>query len=224
MTTRVEIAAIVIVLIGVGCGRSVAATAPSRGTTASTSTPGVKPKPVPLVLETGSPPRPPSVALVVHSGPHDVVVRGRPLVPGDWTTGAGVARETVGHAVPWPPMTTIDGGDNPSIAFGTPFVPDFVVVRAYTNIEKGSLVPIGLPVATFGCNRFTAPRCTVETTKTGIRILGVDQTIYSGTYLMIYCEWHLPTKKPGSGYYAPGSLPASWLLRVQHTRAVATSP
>jgi hypothetical protein len=224
MATRASIAAIVIVLVGVGCGRSVTTTSPTSHTTASTTMPGVDPKPAPLVLETGSPPRPPAVALVVHAGTHDVVVRGRPLVPDGWTTGASVARETVRHAVPWPDMTTIDGGDNPSIAFGTPFVPDFVVVRAYTSIEKGSLVPVGLPVATFGCNRFTAPRCTVETTKSGIRILGLDQTIYSGTYLMVYCEWHLPTKKPGSGYYAPGSLPASWLLRVGHRRAGATSP
>jgi hypothetical protein len=232
MATRVRVAAVVIVtivaivFIGVasGCGRTVATTSPARRASAKASTPTVEPEPVPLVLETGAPPRPPSVSFVVHTGTHDVVVRAKPLVPDDWTTDASVARQSVGQAVPWPDTTTIDGGDNPSIAFGTPFVPDFVVVRAYTNIEKRSLVPVGLPVATFGCNRFTAPRCTVETTKSGIRILGLDQTIYSGTYLMVYCEWHLPTKKPDGGYYAPGSLPASWLLRVEHTRAVATSP
>jgi hypothetical protein len=222
MATRAHIAAaaLAVVAVAAGCGTP-AATTPARRVSPIPSTTGVSPTPVPLVRETGAPPRPPSVAFVVPSGAHDVVVPGKPLVNREWTTDATVAHQGVGRAVPWPIIKTIDGGDNPAIAFATPYVPDFVVVRSYASIDNVDLVPVGMPITTFGCNRFTAPRCTVETTKSGIRIHGLDQTVYAGTYIVVYCEWHLPTKKPGAGVYAPGSLPASWIFRIAHARALA---
>jgi hypothetical protein len=222
MTTRVHLAAtaIAIVIVTAACGQSKAATsAPGRRSPTRSSASTTAPAPVSLVLETGSPPHPPSAAFVVHSGAHDIIVNGVALVTGKWITDRSVVQATVHSLIPWPHATTIEGGDNPSIEFHTPYVPDFVVVRAYAALDEVNQVPLGYPITSFDCNQFTAPRCNVVASKSGIRVFGLDQTIYSGTYIVVYSEWHLPTKPPGSGAYAPGSLPASWLFRVIHTRA-----
>jgi hypothetical protein len=222
MATRMHLtaAAIAIVSVTAACGQSTPTTsAPRRPSPTRSSTSTTTPAPLSLVLETGSPPHPPSVALVVPTGTHDIVVNGVPVVTGEWISDKNVTQQTLHRAIPWPRVTTIVGGDNASIEFRTPYVPDFVVVKTYADLDKVNQVPSGLPQATFSCNQFTAPRCRIVASGSGFRVLGLDQTVYSGTFIVVYSEWHLPTKVPGSGVYAPGSLPASWLFRIIHTRA-----
>ncbi len=222
MAGRVHLtaAAIAIVIAATACGQSQPTTAAyTRPSPTRSSAPTTAKAPTSLVLETGSPPRPPSAAFVVHSGAHDIVVNGLALVTGKWISDRSLAQQTVHSTIRWPRATTISGGDNPTIEFHTPYVPDFVLVRAYASLDEVNQVPAGYPTATFRCTQFTAPRCKVVASTSGIRILGLDQTIYFSTYIVVYSEWHLPTKAPGSGVYAPGSLPASWLFRVVHTHA-----
>jgi hypothetical protein len=222
MGTRMNITvfAIAVVVIGAACGQSRSPSAHTGQPTTTAAQHGARDA-VSLILERGSPPKPPSVALVVKSGAHDIVVNGVALVTGEWITDRNAPQPTLQSTIRWPRATTIEGGDSPTIEFHTPYVPDFVVVRTYTALDEVNQVPLGMPIATFGCNQFTAPQCKVVASKSGIRVLGLDQTIYTGEYIVVYSEWHLPTKVEGSGVYAQGSLPASWLFRIAHTRATA---
>jgi hypothetical protein len=212
--------AIGIIAVGAGCGSSTASTtSPAHRATASTSTTGVSQKPAPLVLETEAPPDPPTIALVIRSHAREIAVPGV-LYNDDWATASGVIRHRASGPTPWPQPTTIEGGDNPAIVADTPFVPDFVIVKSFAHVEGASLNPTPLPVAAFGCNRFTAPKCVVERTASGQRILGVDQSIYAGTYLVIFCQWHLPNNQRSLGYPSD-TVTASWIFRIADTRAVA---
>jgi hypothetical protein len=203
-------------VLGVACGRPVAPIARQRrqSTTSATSTTSTTSKVVRLVLETGVPSRPPTVELVVHSGAHEVALRGA-LYTGDWST-----RTRGPHfPVPWPSPTTIVGGYDPSIALGTPFVPDFVVAKAFAQIAIGSGAPSARPIATFGCDRFTEPRCEVERTGSGLRIRGLGRNILAGTYFTVFCQWHRPLMPESAvpergGSNAPNDLTASWLFRL----------
>jgi hypothetical protein len=186
-------------------------------TTATPSTTAVAQKPLPLVLESEAPADPPAIAFVVRAHAHDIAVAGI-LFNDDWATASGVIRHQASGPTPWPRPRPIAGGDNPVIALDTPFTPDFVIMKSYAHIEGPSLNPDPLPVATFGCNRFTAPKCVIERTASGLRILGVDQSIYAGTYLVIFCQWHLPDNQRSIGYPSD-AVTASWLFRVVHSRA-----
>ena len=227
MTPHARVIAILTALVlGAACGPAVEA---ASRQTRSTVTPAIaarqaRPAAVPLVLETGAPLRPPPVALVVHAGARDIVVRGK-LYTGDWPTADAPVRQPPVYPVPWPALTTIVGGDDPTIAFTTPFMPDFVVMKVYAKIDRGSLVPIGFPIATFACDRFTQPRCRTASTASELRILGLDQTIYAGTYLMVYAQWHQPSTPRVRTVYptGPGDLAASWMFHISHARA-ATLP
>jgi hypothetical protein len=228
---RTAALAAVIGIVAVACGRPVASTASRASRTTATTTisgtsgAGTTAEVVPLIPETGAPPQPPAVRFVVHSGARDLVVPGH-LYTGDWPSADSPVRQAATYPVPWPALTTIPGGDDPTLALGTAFMPDFVAVKVYAEIDRASLVPIGFPIATFGCNRFSAPRCRVLSTPSGLRILGLDQTIYAGTYLMVYGQWHQPSKpRIPSGYpTGPGDLAASWMFHVRHTRAPAALP
>jgi hypothetical protein len=223
MATRARLTALsVVAVLGVACGRPVTTTARPLRTRAKAVETAGPPPPAPLVLESAAPARPPGVALVVHSGIRDDVVPGR-LYTADWTTRGSASLEQASDPVPWPKSTTIAGGDDPTIAFDTSFMPDFVVVKVFTQVEQRRLTPIGIPIATFGCNRFTAPRCKVERTKSGLRLLDLDPTVYSGTYLVVFGQWHLPATQRSAGSLSD-AVAASWLLRVNHTRAAAPSP
>jgi hypothetical protein len=217
----------VAVVGGVACGRPVEATSHPIRDTVTTSIPKhtAEPEAVPMVLETGAPLRPPPVALVVHSGARDVVVPGK-LYTGDWPTDTAPLRVPPVYPVPWPTPTTIHGGDDPTIALGTRFMPDFVVVKIYAEIDRASLVPIGYPIASFACDRFTQPQCRTAMTAQGIRIVGLDQTTYAGTYVMVYAQWHQPSKPRVHTAYptGPGDLAAAWMFRIAHTRAAGSLP
>jgi hypothetical protein len=222
MRTRARVAALsVIAIFGVGCGKPVTTTVRPLSTTTTVKTVSA-PRPVPLVLETLAPPRRPAVALVVRSGTRDNMIAGR-LYTADWATKGATPVEQAPDPVPWPAATTIAGGDDPTIALGTSFMPDFVVVKVFTQVEPGPRIPIGLPIVSFGCNRFTAPRCTVERPSSGIRLLHLDQTVYSGTYLVVFAQWHLPGRQRVAGSPSDTAT-GSWLFRVHHTRATAPSP
>jgi hypothetical protein len=219
MAARVHLtaAAIAIVVVAAACGQSAGTTATAHRTAASPSTTVVKRNPVPLVLETDAPTKPPTVALVVRSHAHDIAVRGV-LYGDDYAASIDVRGKAAYGPTPWPNPTTIAGGDNPVIALDTPSVPDFVIVKSYVHVVGPVLNPEPLAVAMFGCNHFTSPKCVVERTASGLRILGLDQTFYAGTYLMIFCQWHLPSSQRSLGYRSD-SVTASWLFRIQHTRA-----
>jgi hypothetical protein len=217
MAARIRVAAVAIVVVGAACGQSAASTATAHRTTASPSTTGVPREPVSLVLETDAPSKPPAVVIVVRSHAHDIAIPGT-LYNEDWAPSSDVIQPPTSGPTRWPKPTTIDGGDNPVIALDTPSVPDFVLVKSYAHVVGVFLNPEPLPVAIFGCNHFTAPKCVAEETASGIQVLGVDQSIYSGTYLVIFCQWHLPSNQRGLGYRSD-SVTASWLFRVVHTRA-----
>jgi hypothetical protein len=213
---RVAMVAAFAVLVGACARPTETASRPMQANATTTETIATA-RAVPLVLETGAPPGPPTAEFVVHSGEHDDAFAGH-LFTADWTSAGSAALARVADPVPWPKLRTIAGGDDPTIAFNTPFTPDFVVVKVFTDVDSGRLTPIGIPIATFGCNRFTAPKCRVETSKSGIRLLDLDQTVYSGTYLVVFSQWHSPTKQSGVGQ-ASDDVAASWLFRIAHTRA-----
>jgi hypothetical protein len=219
MATRVRLtaAAIAIVMVAAACGQSEPNPATARRTTAGPSTTQVARQSVPLVLETDAPTIPPAVALVVRSHAHDIAARGV-LYGDDYATSIDVRGHPDYGPTPWPKPTTIDGGDDPIVVLDTPSVPDFVIVKSYVHVEGAILNPEPMPVAYFTCNHFTAPKCVVERTASGLRILGLDQSFYAGTYLMVFCQWHLPSSQRGLGYHSD-SVTASWLFRVVHTRA-----
>jgi hypothetical protein len=220
MRTRVNITVFaIVVVVGSACGHATATKPTARGTTASASTTLLARKAVPLVLETDAPTAPPAIALVVRSRAHDITARGV-LYGDDYATSIDVRGKPDYGPTPWPKPTTIAGGDNPVIALDTPSVPDFVIVKSYAHVVGALLNPEPKPVAFFGCNHFTAPTCVVERTASGLRILGIDQSFYAGTYFMVYCQWHLSKSQRDLGYQSD-SVTASWLFRIVHTRATA---
>jgi hypothetical protein len=216
--------AIVVVVVGVACGRPVDATSGPRTTSEETTTTRHgNAATVPLVLETGAPRRPPAVGLVVHSDRREITRPGV-LYTAGWLGRDGALSRGPSFPVPWPVRSTIDRGDEAAIALGTQIVPDFVVVKAYEQVEVGSGAPSAAPVATFECGRFSEPRCAVSRNGSGLRIGAPGRNLLTGGYLIVFCAWHVPASLRSTDANAPDDLSASWLFRVNERSPDSAQP
>jgi hypothetical protein len=60
--------------------------------------------------------------------------------------------------------------------------------------------------------RFTAPRCEVATSDSGLLIRGLGRSALAGSYVVVFCIWHVPLADQLAGSRTPGEVVASWLF------------
>ena len=200
------------VVIGAACGSPAAETSSALRVTKPTM-PVVKSNAVPLVLETGVPPRPPKIELVARRGTLAVAQLGIPFSL-DWTLERVSEQLRPHYPVPWPRASTIDRADSVALTLDTRIAPDWVVVKSYARVEDGSLVPEPKPIGAFGCVRLAEPRCSIEATESGLRIDGVAPAILSGPYVVVFCMWHVPLAIQEAQSMPRYEVAASWLFRM----------
>ena len=212
--------AVVVAFAAVGCGRPVGSpTASGIGRPPPTTAPAAEA--VRMVLDTGAPTRFPKVDLHVHADRHDIVMRGVDFTA-DFSTRHVVALLGPRFPVPWPSATAIGAAVEPTLAIDTPVVPDYVVIKSYAQIEPGSLVGSPVPTTDFGCNRFTAPRCSIKRTTAGLEVLDLGREIFAGDHVVVFLVWHVPPDER-RGPNAPGDAAASWLFHVSRAQPTQTS-
>jgi hypothetical protein len=215
--SRVRHAALVLVVVvlAAACGRPVAATARQRRTAVPTEKPA-RAEAVPLVLDTGVPPHPPKIELVAQRGERQIVQAGVEFTH-DWTIGARTDEVARDYPVPWPPASGIGTDDLVTLSLNTHIVPDWVVVKAYAGVERGSLVPEPRQIGGYGCVRLAEPRCNFERTASGLRITGLGRSILAGPYLVVFCMWHVPLAMQKAHTSPRYEVAASWLFHIDRT-------
>lgn len=206
-----------LIVLGVGCGNAVSSTSRSFSrdapTTKSNETVTERSKAVPLMLEAGMPTHLPEVELTLDAGTHQVTQKGV-VFTYNWSTRRGIDWKDTHYPVQWPKLATIDTAYSATLAFNTPVAPEWVVVKAYTRVDRDSRVPAMRPIASFECLRFTEPRCKVAKTASGIRIQGLGRNILAGAYLVVYCTWHVPLEQQRTDSETPDDVVASWLFHI----------
>ena len=165
----------------------------------------------PLVLETSVPLHPPVAELIAGAGGREVVQRGV-LFTSDWTTRLNVEAPRTYFPVRWPPASTVADAETATLALHASVPPDWVVVKTYASVANGSRTPDARPIGEVECMRFTAPRCAVATTDSGLRIRGLGTGVFAGSYVVVFCIWHVPEADQRAGSLTPGEVVASWLF------------
>jgi hypothetical protein len=204
--------------MGVACARPGAPTSSAFRATEPIAPPAESGT-VPFVLETGVPPRPPKIELVARRGTGPVTQLGVPFSL-DWTVGRVSEQLRPHYPVPWPHASTIVGADSVTLTLDTHITPDWVVVKSYARVERGSLVPEPRPIRNSGCLRVAAPRCAIEPTASGLRITGLAPAILGGPYVVVFCMWHVPLAIQKARSFPQYEVAASWLF---HTSSGAES-
>ena len=178
---------------------------------------------VPFVAESPAPATPPAVRLVVTVHRDTFFVLGRRYTS-DWpaghpTDGSRAGGQRPREPVPWP--TYERGVDaifaHPSalgLALGTTIAPESVTIRTYARVAAASGTPIGDPIATFECQRFTGPKCVFTPTNPllGLEARGLDLGLLAGSYISVFASWHLPAVFHDRAT-SPPEASASWLFR-----------
>jgi hypothetical protein len=177
---------------------------------------------VPFLLETGSPPRPPTATLVMTSGPHGIRLRGVEYTS-DWSTNPAVVPASPRVPVPWPAATPTGGAKELNLEFATKFLPDIVVVHAYESVAGTNREPEGEPSATYECSGSAEPKCDFRPTPGGVRVHGIGTEILAGEYITVFAIWHVPLSEREASHAAP-QLSASWLFRAdpEHVAGAST--
>jgi hypothetical protein len=171
---------------------------------------------VPLVLDAGVPARPPKVALVAERGGRAIVQAGVEFTR-DWTIGGVTDEAARDYPVPWPSVSDIDRDDEVVVTFDTPIVPDWVVVKSYTKVVTGDLIPEAIPISALGCVRLAEPRCRFEPTDSGLRITGLDRSMLTGPYIVVFGMWHVPLAMQEEKTSPSYEVAASWLFHISST-------
>jgi hypothetical protein len=209
---RLSALVLVVVMGGVACGRPAPPTTRALRVTRPTEPPAES-NAVPLVLETGVPPRPPKIELVARRGTDSVAQLGVPFSL-DWTIGRVSEQLRPHYPVPWPRASNIVRADSVTLTLDTRITPDWVVVKSYARVESGSLVPEPKPIGSSGCLRLAEPRCKIEPTASGLRITGLAPAILSGPYVVVFCMWHVPLAIQKAQSFPQYEVAASWLFHT----------
>jgi hypothetical protein len=217
-SVRLSALVLVVVIGGVACGRPGAPPSSAFRATKPAEQPA-KSATVPFVLETGVPRRPPKIELVASRAVGRVAQLGVPFSL-DWTVGRVSEQLRAHYPVPWPRASTIVRADSVTLTLDTRITPDWVVVKSYTRVEGGSLVPEPKPIASSSCLRLAEPRCTIEPTASGLRITGLAAAILSGPYVVVFCMWHVPLAMQKARSIPQYEVAGSWLF---HTSSRAES-
>ncbi|HEY5013625.1 MAG TPA: hypothetical protein VIK61_13110 [Acidimicrobiia bacterium] len=235
MTTPRSLAALMAMLVLVGaCGRSVPRAESVAGASASTHGSPIAGSDarsgdaVPFVAESPAPATPPDVRLLVTSHSDTAFLLAHRYTS-DWPDGHRADEQRPREPVPWPtwePAIDVIFAKASALvlALGTPIAPDSVTIRAYARVVPASGTPIGDPLATFECHRFTGPKCAFTKTNSvlGVEVRGVDLGMLAGSYITAFASWHVPAALQDRAS-SPAEASASWLFRGRAEAQIGAS-
>jgi hypothetical protein len=225
MATTRSLAALMAMLVLVGaCGRSLPRAEPVSRESKSRDAPPFAGSDartdgaVPLIAESPAPATPPDVRLLVTSGGSTYFLLGLRYTS-DWPDGRRTDEQRPQEPVPWPKWEpAIDvifaRASALVLALGSPVAPDSLTIRAYAKVVPASGTPIGDPLASFECHRFTGPKCAFTKTNTvlGVEVHGVGLGMLAGSYISVFASWHVPADLHDRAT-SPQEASASWLFR-----------
>lgn len=223
-TTRSLAALMAMLVLAAACGHSVPrAEAVARASTGTHGSPiagsdARSDDAVPFVAESPAPATPPVVRLLVTSHGDTAFLLAHRYTS-DWPDGHGTDEQAPREPVPWPtwePAIDVIFANASALvlALGTPIAPDSVTIRAYAKVVPASGTPIGDPIATFECHRFTRPKCAFTKTNPvlGLEVRGIDLGMLAGSYISVFASWHVPVALQERAT-SPAEASASWLFR-----------
>ena len=176
---------------------------------------------IPMVRETGTPYRPPTVTLTTRSDAGTVRHRGV-LYTADFINRRAVVEAYSKTPIPWPASSVLDPASTPVLEFETPIAPDYVLVVSYAHLKPTFLIPVGY-VKQIICQRFVAPHCRFATTASGVRLLGLARSTFTAGYVSVFASWHVPMSERRAGPTASSVDSACWLFRFDPEVAVGAS-
>ena len=164
-----------------------------------------------MVLETELPLHVPTAQLIAGTDGREVAQTGV-LFTSDWTTRRNVDHPPLSLLSRWPEPLTIVDPDTATVAINTTALPDWVVIKTYATVAGQWRNPDARPIEEIDCMRFTKPKCNFTATDSGLRIHYDPRRVFAGSYIVVFCIWHVPLDDQRPGSLTPDEVVASWLF------------